>query len=105
MAHCNATWLMNRIDSRRAEIPKYSFEKHQREAETMTLYSPHVLILEGIFTLHDQRILDLLDVKIFAEADADVCLARRSERTSMAHQRLVTDEVLSLVEISSTRCS
>ena len=44
----------------------------------MPIYSPHVLILEGIFALYDQRILDLLDMKIFTEADADLCLARRS---------------------------
>lgn len=37
-----------------------------------------MLVLEGIFALYDQRVLDLLDLRIFAEADADVCLARRS---------------------------
>ncbi|KAI4123711.1 MAG: hypothetical protein LQ338_005129 [Usnochroma carphineum] len=62
---------------RRAEIPIYSFEEHQRQENTVSIYSPHVLILEGIFALYDQRVLDLLDVKIFAEADADSCLARR----------------------------
>ncbi|KAL8866593.1 MAG: hypothetical protein Q9174_006209, partial [Haloplaca sp. 1 TL-2023] len=62
---------------RRAEIPIYSFEEHQRQEKTISIYSPHVLILEGIFALYDQRVLDLLDVKIFAEADADLCLARR----------------------------
>jgi uridine kinase len=36
-----------------------------------------VLILEGIFALHDPRILAMLDLKIFCEADADVCLSRR----------------------------
>ncbi|MCJ1277566.1 Uridine kinase [Puttea exsequens] len=65
---------------RRAEIPIYSFESHQRQKETTSIYSPHVLVLEGIFALYDQRILDLLDVRIFAEADADVCLARRVVR-------------------------
>ena len=64
--------------SRRAEIPIYSFEYHRRLEKTDSIYSPHVLILEGIFALYDQRILDLLDLKIFAEADADVCLGRRS---------------------------
>ncbi|KAF2188121.1 uridine-cytidine kinase 2 [Zopfia rhizophila CBS 207.26] len=63
-----------------AEIPVYSFEKHARLEETTTIYSPHVLILEGIFALHDQRVLDLLDLKIFAEADADLCLSRRLVR-------------------------
>ena len=42
------------------------------------MYSPHVLILEGIFALYDQRILELLDLRIFVEVDADVCLGRRS---------------------------
>lgn len=59
-------------------MPMYSFENHQRLETTTRIYSPHVLILEGIFALFDQRILDLLDMKIFAEADADLCLARRS---------------------------
>jgi uridine kinase len=63
-----------------AEIPLYSFEKHARLPETTTIYSPHVLILEGIFALHDTRVLDLLDLKIFAEADADLCLSRRLVR-------------------------
>ncbi|OQO09608.1 hypothetical protein B0A48_05010 [Cryoendolithus antarcticus] len=62
---------------KKAEIPVYSFEKHARLKKTTTIYSPHVLILEGIFALHDQRVLDMLDMKIFAEADADLCLSRR----------------------------
>ncbi|EMC91630.1 hypothetical protein BAUCODRAFT_79570 [Baudoinia panamericana UAMH 10762] len=61
----------------KANIPLYSFEKHARLDRTTTIYSPHVMILEGIFALHDERVLDLLDLKIFAEADADLCLSRR----------------------------
>ncbi|KAF1919755.1 uridine-cytidine kinase 2 [Ampelomyces quisqualis] len=63
-----------------AEVPIYSFEKHARLEKTTTIYSPHVIILEGIFALHDPRVLDLLDLKIFAEADADLCLSRRLVR-------------------------
>ncbi|KAK0512073.1 hypothetical protein JMJ35_005201 [Cladonia borealis] len=65
---------------RRSDIPIYSFEEHRRQKEKTSIYSPHVLVLEGIFALYDQRVLDLLDMKIFAEADADVCLARRITR-------------------------
>jgi len=66
-----------------AEVPVYSFEKHARVEQTTTVYSPHVLILEGIFALHDQRVLDMLDLKIFAEADADLCLSRRCGTQSL----------------------
>jgi uridine kinase len=62
------------------EVPIYSFEKHARETKTNTLYSPHVLILEGIFALHDQRILDMLDLRVYAEAEPDLCLSRRLVR-------------------------
>lgn len=49
---------------KRAEIPVYSFAKHQRLDYTTSIYSPHVLILEGIFALYDPRVLDLLDMGV-----------------------------------------
>ena len=49
---------------KRAEIPIYSFEKHARTDQTTSIYSPHVLILEGIFALYDPRVLELLDMKV-----------------------------------------
>lgn len=60
-------------------MPVYSFAKHQRLDEKVSLYSPHVIILEGILALNDPRILEMLDLKVFVEADADLCLSRRSE--------------------------
>ncbi|QUC15937.1 uncharacterized protein UV8b_00178 [Ustilaginoidea virens] len=65
---------------KRAEIPTYSFQEHQRLEKTETIYSPHVLILEGIFALHDPRVTDLIDIGIYCEADADTCLSRRMIR-------------------------
>ena len=65
---------------KKANIPVYSFKQHQRLEETMPIYSPHVVILEGILALNDPRILDMCDMKIFVEADADVCLSRRIVR-------------------------
>ena len=67
------------IGRKKVDIPVYSFEKHAREDHTTIIYSPHVLVLEGIFALYDPRVLELLDLRIFAEADADLCLSRRSK--------------------------
>lgn len=49
-------------------MPIYSFEKHARLPETTTIYSPYVLVLEGIFALHDQRVLDISDLKVLSSA-------------------------------------
>ncbi|KZF23284.1 uridine kinase [Xylona heveae TC161] len=65
---------------KKADIPVYSFEKHQRETKTIPIYSPHVLVVEGIFALYDPRVVELMDMRIYAEADLDVCLARRITR-------------------------
>ncbi|KAI9817398.1 MAG: Uridine kinase [Phylliscum demangeonii] len=48
---------------RKAEIPVYSFEKHQRLTATTTIYSARVVILEGIFALYHPGVKSLLDIK------------------------------------------
>lgn len=53
----------DRMNRKKADIPVYSFAEHQRQPQTTTLYSPRVLILEGILAL-DPRVADLLDVKV-----------------------------------------
>ena len=42
----------------------YSFAKHQRLDHTTSIYSPHVLVLEGIFALYDPRVLELIDMGV-----------------------------------------
>ena len=83
--------------SKRAAIPIYSFEQHQRLQETVSIYSPHVVILEGILALQDPRVLAMLDLKIFVEADADVCLSRRSKCCLPSSRHTV--------EVTETSCS
>ncbi|KAJ5101566.1 Uridine kinase [Penicillium alfredii] len=59
-------------EHRKAHANEYDFDcpasidfdlLHQRQPQTTTLYSPRVLILEGILALHDPRIVEMLDVK------------------------------------------
>jgi uridine kinase len=87
------------LGRKKADIPVYSFEKHARQSKTTTIYSPHVLILEGIFALHDQRVLDMLDLKIFTEAESDLCLSRR--RTPSDHIFNTTRELTRIARKSS----
>lgn len=59
---------------KRAEIPVYSFAKHQRLDRTTSIYSPHVLVLEGIFALYDPRVLQLLDMGV-----CSICSGSRNQ--------------------------
>jgi uridine kinase len=67
MMHCldHSTYLPS---SKRAEIPVYSFAQHARLPQTTSIYSPHVLILEGIFALYDPRVLELIDMGVCSAA-------------------------------------
>lgn len=56
--------MLKSMYRKRAEIPVYSFAKHQRLEHTTSIYSPHVLVLEGIFALYDPRVLELLDMGV-----------------------------------------
>ncbi|KAJ2959487.1 hypothetical protein NQZ79_g5104 [Umbelopsis isabellina] len=62
------------------EIPIYNFNTHSREQRTKTVYGANVIIFEGIFALHEKKIMDLMDLKIFVDTDADIRLARRLKR-------------------------
>lgn len=61
-------------------IPVYSFTSHNRTSKTNTIYGANVIIVEGLYALHDQQLLDMMDLKIYVDTDLDICLARRLTR-------------------------
>ncbi|ORY81386.1 uridine kinase family-domain-containing protein [Protomyces lactucae-debilis] len=74
---------------KRVEIPVYSFAKHARLPDaSVPLYGVNVVVLEGIYALHDDpRLQALLDMKIYLDTDSDVCLARRLARDTRERGR------------------
>lgn len=67
-------------EGRKVEVPVYNFTHHAREAHTKTMYGANVIIFEGILTFHSPEVLEMLDMKIFVDTDADIRLARRLKR-------------------------
>ena len=60
--------------------PVYDFTTHTRKKETVTVHSPKVIILEGILILEDERLRELMDIKIYVDTDPDVRFIRRLQR-------------------------
>lgn len=60
--------------------PQYDFVKQCRMEEWKQVDSKRVIIVEGIMLFEDKRLVDLLDVKIFVDTDADVRIIRRIVR-------------------------
>ncbi|QLQ81335.1 hypothetical protein HG537_0F00960 [Torulaspora globosa] len=73
--------ILNLKEGKKTSIPVYSFVEHNRVPnKSINIYGASVIVLEGIYALHDRRLLDLMDLKIYVDADLDVCLARRLSR-------------------------
>jgi len=76
-------------------IPIYDFKNHRRCSESFRkVNASDVIILEGILVFHDQRVRDLMDMKIFVDTDADIRLARRIRRDTVERGR----DVISVLE-------
>ena len=61
--------------------PVYDYKTHTRnENETKKIENAKVVIMEGIFALHNQKIRDLLSIKIYVDTPSDIRLLRRIKR-------------------------
>ncbi|WP_173916060.1 uridine kinase [Halobacillus sp. Marseille-Q1614] len=68
------------IDQKPIEKPVYDYKVHTRSDETIHVEPKEVIILEGILVLEDERLRDLMDIKVFVDTDADVRIIRRMMR-------------------------
>ena len=62
------------------DMPNYDFRIHTRCPQLTRLCPTPVIIVDGILTFHDERLRELFDIKIFADADADERILRRLRR-------------------------
>ena len=58
------------------EMPTYSYLTCTRQPETVTVEPREVVIVEGILVLTDPIMREMMDVKVFVDADADERLIR-----------------------------
>jgi len=59
---------------------EYTFNNPNVVPKTLEIKPAPILIVEGLFILHFRGIADLMDMKIFVDADEDVALQRRLKR-------------------------
>ena len=62
------------------QCPVYDFTVHNRSNETLSIQPEQVIIVEGILIFENEQLRDLMDIKIFVDADADIRICRRMKR-------------------------
>ena len=59
------------------DCPVYDYTIYDRTERTQTVTPSRVIIVEGILIFHEKELRDLMDIKLFVDADADVRILRR----------------------------
>ena len=92
--------LQKLIKGEAIEKPRYDFTVHNRAKDTTTVEPREIIIVEGILILEDERIRDLLDIKVYVDTDADIRILRRLVRDIDERGRTVEsviDQYLTMV--------
>ena len=71
------------------EQPTYSYIISNRLKETVHVEPKPVIIIEGIMTLINKRLRDMMDLKIFVDTDSDERLIRNIRRDVVERGRTV----------------
>nr|WP_153733003.1 uridine kinase [Sporosarcina obsidiansis] len=69
--------IVQLVNRQSIQKPTYDYTIHTRSTETVTVESQDVIILEGILILEDERLRELMDIKLFVDTDADIRIIRR----------------------------
>jgi uridine kinase len=80
--------------------PVYDYKLHTRSNEIIYVEPKDVIILEGILVLEDERLRELMDIKLFVDTDADIRIIRRMLRDIKERGRSldsVIDQYISVV--------
>ena len=81
------------------EKPVYDYSLHTRSKEIIPVEPKDVIILEGIFVLEDERLRDLMDIKLFVDTDADFRIIRRIQRDIKERGRTVDSVIEQYVNV------
>jgi len=68
------------VAGRTINQPTYDFVRHVRKKGTDTIFSARLIIVEGLFTLFNKLLWDVIDLKVFLESEEDIRLSRRLDR-------------------------
>ncbi|MFC2695179.1 MAG: uridine kinase [Lactobacillus sp.] len=72
--------LKQLLNGQAIEMPIYDFPTHLRSDKTIHVEPADIIILEGILVLADERLRDLMSIKVYVDTDDDIRLIRREKR-------------------------
>lgn len=81
------------------EKPVYDYKRHTRSKEVIRLEPKEVIILEGILVLEDERLRNLMDIKVYVDTDADIRIIRRIVRDTRERGRTLESVINQYINV------
>jgi len=75
------------------KVPQYNYVTHSRAGDTLTVRPQKVVIVEGIMVLYEPSLRELLDIKLFVDAPADIRFIRRLKRDIYERGRAIDNVI------------
>ena len=91
--------LMDLKSGKAIEMPQYDFVTHSRKNEMVRLDPKKIIILDGLMVLYDERIRNLLDLKIYVDTPADIRFIRRLKRDITERGRTMESVIKQYTEV------
>ena len=79
--------LKRLISGESVNIPLYDYTTHTRKIETGEIGNNHIIVLEGILALFDEKIRTLMDIKLYVDTPDDIRIIRRIKRDINKRER------------------
>lgn len=86
-------------DFKSIEMPQYDFVHSVRLPETVHVEPKKLVIIEGLMVLHDKKIRDLLDLKLYVDTPSDIRFIRRLKRDINERGRTVDSVITQYLEV------
>jgi uridine kinase len=83
------THLKELLQGRSVQIPVYDFTEYIRTDQLRLVESRPVILVEGILIFVDKKLRDMMDIKIYVDAAADLRFIRRLQRDVAERERSV----------------
>ncbi|MCM3596330.1 uridine kinase [Metabacillus idriensis] len=81
------------------EKPVYDYKLHTRSEDVLLVEPKDVIILEGILVLEDERLRNLMDMKLYVDTDADIRIIRRMLRDIKERGRTIDSVIEQYVSV------
>lgn len=86
--------LRQLVTGKAVEVPQYDFSTHQRKVASVAVVPGKIIIVDGILILTSKPLRQLMDMKIYVDADSDLRFIRRLQRDIRERERSM-DSIIS----------